>query len=93
MFFEEIRTGGCCSYVIACSETCAGVVVDPELSQIDRTLALAAKAGVRIHYVIDTGLAALFATQGLLPTAGLYLAFALLAAAGWQSWRRGRSQA
>ena len=49
-----IRTGGCCSYVIACDETCAGVVVDPELSQIDRTLALIGKAGVRVHYVIDT---------------------------------------
>jgi glyoxylase-like metal-dependent hydrolase (beta-lactamase superfamily II)/rhodanese-related sulfurtransferase len=54
MIFEEIRSGGCCSYVIACDETCAGVVVDPELSQIGRTLALVAKAGVRVHYVIDT---------------------------------------
>jgi len=54
MLFEEIRTGGCCSYLIACDETCAGVVVDPELSQIDRTLALIGKAGVRIHYVVDT---------------------------------------
>ena len=54
MIFEEIRSGGCCSYVIACGDTCAGVVVDPELSQIDRTLALIGKAGVRVHYVIDT---------------------------------------
>ncbi|MBM4268967.1 MAG: MBL fold metallo-hydrolase [Deltaproteobacteria bacterium] len=54
MIFEEIRSGGCCSYLVACDETCAGVVVDPELSQIDRTLALVAKAGVRLHYVIDT---------------------------------------
>lgn len=54
MIFEEIRSGGCCSYVIACAETCAGVVIDPELSQIDRTLAYLSKAGVRIHYVIDT---------------------------------------
>src|SRR5262245_45261191 len=54
MIFEEIRTGGCCSYVIACGETCAGVVVDPELSQIDRTLALLAKVGVRVHHVVDT---------------------------------------
>ncbi len=38
---------------------------------------------------IDTGLAALFAAQGLLPTAALYLAYALLAVAGWRSWRRG----
>jgi glyoxylase-like metal-dependent hydrolase (beta-lactamase superfamily II)/rhodanese-related sulfurtransferase len=54
MIFEEIRIGGCCSYVIACGETCAGVVVDAELSQIDRTLALIGKAGVRVHYVVDT---------------------------------------
>jgi hypothetical protein len=36
MMFEEIRTGGCCSYLVACGETCCGVLVDPELSQIDR---------------------------------------------------------
>lgn len=54
MTFEEIRSGGCCSYLIACSETCSGVLVDPELSQIDRLLALIAQSGVRLHYLIDT---------------------------------------
>ena len=54
MIFEEMRSGGCCSYLVACGETCAGVVIDPELSQIDRWLALVVKAGVRVHYVIDT---------------------------------------
>ncbi|HEX9707240.1 MAG TPA: nicotinamide riboside transporter PnuC [Steroidobacteraceae bacterium] len=43
--------------------------------------------------VIDTGLAALFASQGLWPTAGLYLAYAVLAIAGWRSWRHRRLQA
>jgi nicotinamide mononucleotide transporter len=43
--------------------------------------------------VIDAGLAALFASQGLLPTAALYFAFALLAVAGWRSWRRSRQPA
>lgn len=38
--------------------------------------------------VVDTGLAALFASQGLRFTAALYLAYALLAIAGWQSWKR-----
>ena len=38
--------------------------------------------------VIDTGLVALFASQGLRFTAALYLAYALLAIAGWRSWRR-----
>ena len=39
--------------------------------------------------VIDAGLAVLFYRQGLAPTAALYLAFALLAVAGWRSWRKG----
>ena len=38
--------------------------------------------------VIDCGLAALFASQGLPFTAALYLSFAALAAAGWTAWRR-----
>ncbi|MEX2151008.1 MAG: nicotinamide riboside transporter PnuC [Steroidobacteraceae bacterium] len=37
---------------------------------------------------IDLGLAALFAHQGLVPTAALYLAYALLAIVGWREWRR-----
>lgn len=37
---------------------------------------------------IDVGLAGLFYSQGLAATAGLYLAFALLAATGWRSWRK-----
>ena len=37
--------------------------------------------------VIDAGLAALFAHQGLWMTAALYLAYAVLAVAGWRSWR------
>jgi nicotinamide mononucleotide transporter len=37
---------------------------------------------------IDAGLAGLFFSQGLAATAALYLAFALLAGAGWRSWRK-----
>ena len=40
---------------------------------------------------IDAGLAALFAHQGLWPTAALYLAYAVLAAVGWRAWRARRS--
>ena len=54
MLFEEIRAGGCVSYLVGCPETCSGVLVDPELGQIDRTLGLAAKAGIRINHVVDT---------------------------------------
>ena len=54
MLFEEIRSGGCCSYLLACAETCSGVLVDPERGQVDRMLALIAKSGVHLQYVIDT---------------------------------------
>src|SRR3989475_6378809 len=54
MIFEEVRAGGCLSYLVGCPETCSAVLIDPELSQVDRYLALAAKAGLRFHYVVDT---------------------------------------
>ncbi len=54
MIFEQIATGGCQSYVIGDAETCAAAVVDPEASQVDRYLALAARHGLRIRYLIDT---------------------------------------
>ena len=54
MIFEQIATGGCQSYLVGCAETCAAAVIDPEVSQIDRYLALAAKDGLRIRFVIDT---------------------------------------
>jgi glyoxylase-like metal-dependent hydrolase (beta-lactamase superfamily II)/rhodanese-related sulfurtransferase len=54
MLFEQVATGGCQSYVIGCRETCAAAVIDPEVSQVDRYLALAARDGLRIRYVIDT---------------------------------------
>lgn len=54
MLFEQVATGGCQSYLVGCADTCAGALIDPEVSQIDRYLALAARDGLRIHYVIDT---------------------------------------
>lgn len=54
MIYERIATGGCQSYLIGCSDTCAAVVIDPEISQIDRYLGLASRDGLRIHYLIDT---------------------------------------
>jgi glyoxylase-like metal-dependent hydrolase (beta-lactamase superfamily II)/rhodanese-related sulfurtransferase len=54
MIFEAVASGGCRSYVIGCEETCAAALIDPELSQIDRYVALAAKDGLRIRYLIDT---------------------------------------
>jgi len=54
MVFEEIRAGGCCSYLIGCPDTCGAILVDPELGQLDRYLALAAKTGLRLRYLVDT---------------------------------------
>jgi len=54
MLFEQIATGGCQSYLIGCPETCAAVLIDPEIRQIDRYHAHAARDGLRIRYVIDT---------------------------------------
>ena len=54
MIFEQIATGGCQSYLVGCPDTCAGVLIDPELRQIDRYLASAARDGLRIRYCIDT---------------------------------------
>jgi glyoxylase-like metal-dependent hydrolase (beta-lactamase superfamily II)/rhodanese-related sulfurtransferase len=54
MIFEQITTGSCLSYLVGCSETCVAAVIDPEINQIDRYLALAARDGLRIRYLIDT---------------------------------------
>ena len=55
MIFEEVRAGGgCYSYLIGCAESCSAALVDPELSQVDRYLALLARAGLRLRYVVDT---------------------------------------
>jgi glyoxylase-like metal-dependent hydrolase (beta-lactamase superfamily II) len=54
MIFEQVPTGGCQSYLIGCSDTCAAALIDPEISQIDHYVALAARDGLRVRYVIDT---------------------------------------
>ena len=55
MIFHQIATErGCQSYLIGCRASCIAIIVDPELSQLERYLALASREGVRIHYVLDT---------------------------------------
>ena len=54
MIFEQFSVGGCQSYLVGCAELCAAALIDPEISLIDRYLALAARDGLRIHYLIDT---------------------------------------
>jgi hypothetical protein len=40
MIFEQIATGGCHSYLVGCTESCAAALIDPQNSQIDRYLGL-----------------------------------------------------
>jgi glyoxylase-like metal-dependent hydrolase (beta-lactamase superfamily II)/rhodanese-related sulfurtransferase len=54
MIFEQIRSGGCLSYLIGCPDTRAALVVDPELDHGDHYLALAADKGLRLRYLLDT---------------------------------------
>ena len=54
MIFHQIPTGGCQSYLLGCAETCAAVLIDPALSQIDRYVGLLAREGLRLRYVVDT---------------------------------------
>ena len=54
MIFETVAVGGCRSYLLGCEQTCAAVLIDPELSQLDRYLALAAHHGLRVRHVVDT---------------------------------------
>lgn len=54
MIFEAISSGCCRSYLVGCEETCAAALIDPELRQIDRYNALAARHGLRFRYLVDT---------------------------------------
>jgi glyoxylase-like metal-dependent hydrolase (beta-lactamase superfamily II)/rhodanese-related sulfurtransferase len=54
VIFEQFSAGGCQSYLVGCAESCAAALIDPEISLIDRYLALAARDGLRIRYLIDT---------------------------------------
>lgn len=54
MIFEQIASGGCQSYLLGCPDTCAGALIDPEVSQVDRYLALASRDALRVRFVIDT---------------------------------------
>lgn len=55
MVFESIATErGCRSYLVGCPDTCQAAVIDPEISQLDRYLALATRDGLRIRYLIDS---------------------------------------
>jgi len=54
MIFEQVATGGCQSYLVGCPETLSAVLIDPEITRVDRYKALASQHGLHIRYVIDT---------------------------------------
>ncbi len=54
MIFEQVATGGCQSYLVGCPETLAAVLIDPEISQVDRYRALANREGLHVRYIVDT---------------------------------------
>ena len=54
MLFEQLRAGGCLSYIAGCEKTCAGVIIDPALDLVDRYVALTVEKGLRVRYVIDS---------------------------------------
>jgi glyoxylase-like metal-dependent hydrolase (beta-lactamase superfamily II)/rhodanese-related sulfurtransferase len=54
VIFERLSAGGCQSYLIGCSDSCAAVIIDPEISLVDRYAALAAREGLRVRYLVDT---------------------------------------
>lgn len=54
MIFEHVPTGGCQSYLVGCAETRSAVLIDPEITQLDRYLGLAGHSGLHIRYLIDT---------------------------------------
>lgn len=54
MVFEAFLAGGCKSYLAGCEATRAAVLIDPELTLIERYLGFASQSGVHIRYIVDT---------------------------------------
>jgi glyoxylase-like metal-dependent hydrolase (beta-lactamase superfamily II) len=54
IFFEQIRSGGCLSYLLGCERQRVCVVIDPELDKVDEYLGIAGEFSFRLLYAIDT---------------------------------------
>jgi glyoxylase-like metal-dependent hydrolase (beta-lactamase superfamily II)/rhodanese-related sulfurtransferase len=54
MLFETFAAGGCRSYIVGCEATRWAVLIDPELSLIDRYRGHLAQTGLVLHYIVDT---------------------------------------
>jgi glyoxylase-like metal-dependent hydrolase (beta-lactamase superfamily II) len=54
IFFEQIRSAGCLSYILGCAKEKLCVAIDPELDKADEYVSLAAFFDAKILYAIDT---------------------------------------
>jgi glyoxylase-like metal-dependent hydrolase (beta-lactamase superfamily II) len=54
LIFEQIRSGGCLSYLLGCAEQKKCVVIDPELDKADEYVELAKFLAAELIYAIDT---------------------------------------
>jgi glyoxylase-like metal-dependent hydrolase (beta-lactamase superfamily II) len=54
MIIETIEVGGCRSYILGCTDTHAGAVIDPEISAVERYRGIASRHGLTLRYAIDT---------------------------------------
>ena len=54
MIFETFAAGGCRSYLLGCTASCAAVLIDPELSLIDHYRGHMLKHGLALRYIVDT---------------------------------------
>ena len=54
IFFEQIRSAGCLSYILGCAKEKVCVVIDPELDKADDYAGLTTFLGAKILYAIDT---------------------------------------
>jgi len=72
MIFDQLQSGGCCSYLVGCERSGAAVIVDPLLDLADRYAAVAANHGLRIWHLIDSHTHAdhFSAARTLAPTLG-----------------------
>ena len=54
IFFEQMRSAGCLSYILGCAREKLCVVIDPELDKAEDYVELAQFLGSKILYAIDT---------------------------------------
>ena len=54
IFFEQVRSGGCLSYILGCKKEKLCVVIDPEVDRVDEYLGLVESLSSSLLYAIDT---------------------------------------